>query len=348
MIKHVLLALTLVLSVNGAEKVFDFTTLPVDKSPEGFTSLLAGQGKPGDWKIVMDEVPTLLAPLTDKNPSVVKRPVLAQMDRDGTDERFPLLVFDGDTYGDFTVSTRFKLVGGAAEQMAGIVFRVQDEKNFYVVRVSGLGNNVRFYKMVNGQRSAPIGPEIPVPGKVWHELKVECKANQIQVWFNDKQVILPLTDNSFKLGKIGFWTKSDALTYFTDAKVVYTPRIPVAQTVVDQSVKKYARLIDLKIYTSGPDGEPRVAGCKNEKDRGAAGGEAEKNCIKDGVIYYGKDKEAVSVVMPLRDRNGESMAAVRLRMESFMGQTEQNALARARPIVKEIQARVLTLEDLIQ
>jgi hypothetical protein len=50
----------------------------------------------------------------------------------------------------------------------------------------------------------------------------------------------------------------------------------------------------------------------------------------------------------VRDRNGDAVAAVRLRMDTFMGQTEQNALARARPIVKEIQARIQTLDDLVQ
>ena len=49
--------------------------------------------------------------------------------------------------------------------------------------------------------------------------------------------------------------------------------------------------------------------------------------------------------MPLRDRNGESIAAVRVAMESFTGQTEQNALARARPLVKQIQARVQTAAE---
>src|SRR5207247_226680 len=104
-------------------------------------------------------------------------PVLAQVNQDPTDERFPLLVFDGETFSDFTLTTRFKLVRGDVEQMAGLAFRVQDEKNFYVIRASGLGNNVRFYKVVGGVRSAPIGPEQPVAKGVWHELKVQCKAN---------------------------------------------------------------------------------------------------------------------------------------------------------------------------
>jgi len=342
------LGLVFALAARGAERAFDFAESALDKPPAGFRSALAGKGKPGDWKIVMDEVPALLAPLSEKAPAAAKRPVLAQVNQDPTDERFPLLVFDGETFSDFTVTTRFKLTGGGLEQMAGIAFRVQDEKNFYVIRASGFGNNVRFYKMVNGERGIPIGPETPVARKVWHELKIQCKGNQIEAWFNGKQIIPPLTDNSFTVGKIAFWTKSDSLSYFTDTKVVYTPRIPLAQTVVKELLKKNSRLLDMKIYTVGADGEPRVAGSKDEKEAGASGGKIEKDCLATGRVYYGKDQEAVSVVMPVRDRNGEAVAAVRLRMTSFTGQTEQNALARARPIVKDIQARVQSLEDLVQ
>ena len=52
--------------------------------------------------------------------------------------------------------------------------------------------------------------------------------------------------------------------------------------------------------------------------------------------------------MPLRDRNGDAIAAARVVMKPFSGQTEQNALARALPIVKRIQAGVQSLQDLTE
>src|SRR5437879_5513680 len=107
-------------SAHAAEMVLDFAAMPADKPPPGFRSLLAGQGAPGDWKIILDEVPPLLAPLTDKAPVVTRRAVLAQLSQDPADERFPLLVFEGEALTDFTLTTRFKLVRGEQEQMAGI------------------------------------------------------------------------------------------------------------------------------------------------------------------------------------------------------------------------------------
>ncbi len=91
--------------------------------------------------------------------------------------------------------------------MAGIAFRIQDENNFYVLRASALGNSFRFYKVVQGERSAPIGPQINIPGGAWHEMTVVCKGNQIRCSLNGKELIPALTDNSFPAGKIGFWTK---------------------------------------------------------------------------------------------------------------------------------------------
>lgn len=342
------IGLAVVLPAFGAERVFDFPGGPADKIPPGFRSVVAGTGPVGEWKVMMDEVPPMLAPLTEKAPVVTKRAVLAQLSQDPTDERFPMLIFDGDVFTDFTLTTRFKLVSGKTEQMAGIAFRVQDQRNFYVVRASGLGKNLRFYKVVGGERGNPIGPQVDVPVGVWNELRIDCKGNQIRCFLNGKETIPTLTDNSFTSGKIGFWTKSDSVSYFADTRIIYTPREPLAQVLVRDTMTNYPRLRGLKIYALDDKGEPKVVASKTPNEIGSPGGKNEKGTITQGDIYYGKDKKSISVVMPLRDQNGEPIAAVRLNMDTFVGQTEQNALSRARPIVKEIQARVQTLEQLTQ
>ncbi len=340
--------LALLLPAFGAERVMDFSESPVDQTPPGFRSVLAGNGKPGDWKVIMEEVPPLLAPLTDKAPVVTRRAVVAQLSQDPTDERFPILLFGGEVYGDFTLTTRFKIVSGGLEQMAGVVFRARDEKNFYVIRASALGKNIRFYKVVNGERGMPIGPDIKIAKGVWHELVVDCKGNQIHCRLDGKEVIPPLTDNTFTSGKIGFWTKSDSVSYFGDTKITYTPREIPAQVLVRSMIKKYPRILGLKIYTLNDRGEPWLIASKDEKEVQQPGGETEKDVIKHGSVYYGKDKETVGVILPLSDRNGDPIAAVRVVLKSFLGETEQNALERARPIVKEMQASVQSLEDLVQ
>ena len=114
-------------------------------------------------------------------------------------------------------------------------------------------------------------------------------------------------------------------------------------------LKKYPRLLGLQVYVLDDEPKtPRLLASKNTNEVSRVGGKVEQDVIAQGTPYYGKEKEFVSVVLPLRDRNGDPVAAVRVIMKTFAGQTEQNALARAMPVVKEMQSRFTSLQDLVQ
>jgi hypothetical protein len=187
---------------------------------------------------------------------------------------------------------------------------------------------------------------VEVSRRAWHELKIECRGNKITGWLDGQVVIPEAMDTSFKSGKVGFWTKSDSVAYFTDAKIAFTPRELPAQVLVRNTLAKYPRLVGLRIYLLDESGQPHVVASQEAKEIGEAGGDAEKTAISAGKLFYGKGQDTVSVLQPLRDRNGEPIAAVRVTMKSFLGQTEQSALQRALPIVKSMQARVASLDDL--
>jgi hypothetical protein len=336
-------------NLSGAERKFEFSNLLEGKMPPGFRSAVTGSGKPGDWRIVMDDVPPLLAPLREGTHALTKRPVLAQLAEDRTDEHFPLLIYDDETFRDFTLTTRFKTVSGVTERMAGIAFRLQDETNYYVVRASSLGNTFRFYKVVDGIRSTLLGPEIPIPSGVWHDLIIDCKGTEIRVKLNGQELIPPLTDSSFTIGKIAFWVKSDSISYFADTTVAYTPQALPAQLIVRDVLKRYPKLEALKVFIQGKEpGTTRLIAAKDETEVGQAGGTTELDVLKTGGTYYGKGKETVVVTMPLRDRNGEIIAAVRVAMKSFPGQTQDNAMIRGAAVVKHLQERTTTLKELLE
>ena len=336
----------LALSASGAELHFDFSETTEGSIPTNFSTALFGTGQTPVWKIVMDEVPSAFAPLTDKAPMVTRHGVLAQTSRDLSDEHFPLCVYDAEIFRNFKFSTRFKMVSGITEQMAGLVFRYQNTSNFYVVRASALGRNIRFYKVVNGVRSDPIGPNIDLTAGSWHTLAVQCEGNQINIALDNKPVMPTLGDNSFAEGKIGFWTKSDAVSYFADAAVDYTPRIPVAQSLVNSIMEKQSRIVGLRIYTLETNLTPHIIASKETTEVGQAGTEAELAAIQNGTISFGKDKGEVLVTLPLHDRNGEDIAAVRVRLKSFFGETQDNAVNRAMLIVKMMQSMCTSAEDL--
>jgi hypothetical protein len=335
--------------VTGAELKFDFSAVPEHATPPGFRSVLVGQGPPGEWQVLLADFPSALKPYGAEAPNTSRRKVIAQLASDPTDERFPLLVYEGTTFTDFTVTTRFKAVAGQAERMAGIAFRYQDPKNFYVVRASSLGGNVRFYKVVDGVRSAPIGNEIAVPADTWLTLKITCRGNHIRAWLNDTEVVPELTDTSFNKGRLAFWTKSDSVSWFADTVIDYVPREVPADALVRAVMKDHPKLPGLKLFAAV--GEPRqlkVIASKDAADVGQPGGANEQEVLDQGSILCRRDKDSVTVLMPLRDRNGDVLAAVRLLLPTFPGQTEQNAFTRAQPIVKGLQKNVRERKDLIE
>lgn len=335
--------------LHADELVFDLAGTRAGELPKGFRSVLGGSGEPGKWEVRWIEVPSLLPPLTPQATSNSRQAVLTHVSKDPTDERFPMLVYDDEVFGDFTLTTKFKLVAGEKEQMAGLAFRWQDPRNYCYVRASGLGNTIYFYEVVEGQRRPPVGNKVAVAPGVWHELTVENHGTQVRVLFNGKEVIPPFQTKVFPVGKIAFWTKSDSLTYFFEPRIVFKPRVILAQKIVEETMRKYPRIVQITIsaVTNATAAPVVIASTKSDEIGRLASSEA-ADVITNRRIYYGKDSGTVAVTMPLRDCNGDSAAAVRLVLKSFPGQTEKNAVARATPIVKGMEPRVQRAADLLQ
>ena len=347
-----LAAAMLACTASGAERHFNFGEYPVDQTPSNFLSAVSGQGKPGEWKVILDQVPSAM-PARDTNaPALTEHAVVAQLEGFPINQYFPLLVLKDDLFGDFTFTTRVKIVGGAVAEMAGIVFRYQDPKNYYVLVASVLDRRFWFFKIVDGVRSDKlIGPQIEIAKNEWREMSVKCEGNHIHCLLDGKEIIPMITDSSFSLGKVGFLTKSDSVAYFTDAKLNYIPRETLAQSLVSDTIKEYPKLEGLKIFAVRPGSDgPVVVASKNEKDMNQPGGDVEKDVIHNGKSYYGKDKKAgtITLTVPLRDRNGEAIAAVRFVMNPFPGETQDTAAIKSQTMLKMMQPRVTSLEDLLQ
>lgn len=334
-------------TLSGAERAFDFGATDPGKFPKDMAAFVAGEGGPADWQIVLDEAPTELAPISPLAKTINRRAVLAQISKVKVDERFPVAYFTQDRYGDFTFKTRFKLVDGAGEQIAGLVFRLQDEKNFYVARANALDGNVRFYKFVNGERTAPVGNDLKVTKGEWHELEVECAGNKIQVRLDGKEAMPPLNDNSFATGKLGFITKSDAVSYFTDTKVTYRPLVTLAETILNATLEDQPRLLNLRIFGQRrSDNGMTLLAAKNAAEIGRPATELEKKVRAENQIYVGKTRKEFLVTAPLRDRNGEAIGVAQFSLKPFAGQTEANAAARVEVMLKDMQRRVGSADSL--
>jgi len=133
---------------------------------------------------------------------------------------FPAVALGTIVYGDVTVTLRFKPVSGKTDQAAGIIARVQDKDNYYILRANALEANVNLYKYAGGQRSGIKEGGAKVVAGQWQELRFEIFGDRLRGSLNG-QLVVEATDSTYKAGRVGLWTKADSVTCFDD--VVVTP-----------------------------------------------------------------------------------------------------------------------------
>jgi hypothetical protein len=189
---------------DGTKVLIDFEKSDAGKPPADFTSDVLGGGGASRWEVVED----------DKAPSGKR--VLAQTSADDTNKRYPVCAYDKHSAKDATVTVRFKAVSGKVDQAGGICVRFKDAKNYYVIRANALEGNVRFYKVVDGERKQLAGADLAVSAGEWHTLSLEAKGGHFVGSFDGKKV-LEADDATFKdAGKVALWTKADSVTRFDD------------------------------------------------------------------------------------------------------------------------------------
>ncbi len=121
-------------------------------------------------------------------------------------------------YTDVVLSTSFKPISGEEDQAAGLIFRVQDKDNYYIVRANALEDNVAIYKYRDGRRSEIRSESVNVSSWEWQELRVEVVGDRIRGFLDDEQVV-ETTDDEFTAGRVGLWTKADSVTCFDNVLV---------------------------------------------------------------------------------------------------------------------------------
>jgi hypothetical protein len=131
---------------------------------------------------------------------------------------FPTIALSDAVLGDLAMSTQFKPVSGMVDQAAGLIFRIQDEGNYYILRANALENNVNLYKYASGRRSLMNGRTATVPNRQWQELSVQVAGNHF-VGFLNGQPVVEAFDDAYAAGRVGLWTKADSVTCFDDVWV---------------------------------------------------------------------------------------------------------------------------------
>ena len=191
----------------GQQLIYNFDGDAAGQMPAKFHSARTGQGSESTWAVMPD-------PTAPSKPNVV-----AQTSTDKTDYRFPLLIADEGSFRDLDISVKFKAVAGSVDRAGGLVFRLRDANNYYIVRANALEDNYRLYHVVNGRRVQFAGANFKVTSGAWHELRVEAVGSKFVCYYDGVKKI-EASDETFKdAGKVGLWTKADSVTYFDDLRV---------------------------------------------------------------------------------------------------------------------------------
>ncbi len=334
---------------SSDQKNWNFDADAEGKPPAGFSFARTGQGTDGQWVVKKD----------DSAPS--KPNVLAQTSQDKTDYRFPLAIAEGTSYADLALGVKFKTISGSVDQGAGLVFRLQDKDNYYIVRANALEDNFRLYHVVNGRRIQFAGSNFKVSSGAWHEMRVEAQGSEFRCYY-DGQLKITAQDSAFKnAGKIGLWTKADSVIYFDDLTVGNltvaggSPSAPQsqiqAQWLVNELAKKHPDLVRVGLHVTPPGSSENIIVASNVAAKlGQKSDPEDLTAMKTGRPVVLMEGGNFDVTLPLHDASGKVIGAIGLTLKPATGETRiekrSDATRRARAIARELERQTPSKDSL--
>lgn len=195
--------------VVGTSLAEDFENATVGGAPAGWTVVA------GEWSVVENAT----APAGGK--------VLLS---DQTDLGETLILADeAGSWSDVEASVQIDVLAGEKGQAGGIVFRYEDEDNYYVVRYNHNELAWNLFRTMGGDREKFEGTPESVDAfqgalHQWFDLRVVAEGAHIQVYSGDLKVVdyNETETGAPQSGQIGLWTRWDSKTQF-DAFEVKAP-----------------------------------------------------------------------------------------------------------------------------
>ena len=195
--------LTAILALNADSTTWTFDDAKAGELPKGWTATKTGEGPGSVWKVVERG----------------KQKVLAQTSADGPKPLFNLCVVDAPSMTDIELSLSVRARDGKIDQGGGPVWRYQDADNYYVCRWNPLEDNFRLYHVVDGKRTQLTTADVKVKTDEPHTIRVTHQGSRIACFLDGKKLLEADDKTIVKPGKIGVWSKADAVTDFDDVEI---------------------------------------------------------------------------------------------------------------------------------
>jgi len=184
--------------------------------PPGWTATATREARAPHWGVIREM-------------SAPSRPnVFAQTSTAPGLSEFPMAIFDRVICQDADLGVKFNITSHGRNHTAGLVWRYQDENNYYFLHFSVDQKNIVLFRMENG-KAIPI----PVPGAKpgtlgvahdlradqWYVVKVIIRGPHVRVLFGNR-LLFDVTDDSLPTpGKTGLWTRGGTVAWFDDFRL---------------------------------------------------------------------------------------------------------------------------------
>src|SRR5712691_9609622 len=162
--------------------------------PSGFAPGSSNVGS-GRWEVRAD-------PLSSSPPNV-----LAHISSDQVGLSPQVLFLEKLEAANLELSVRIKTAQDGEGQGSGVVFRAQDDRNYYVIWLSPKENLVRLDKVVNGETKTLQDLLVEAKSGQWHNLRLSIRGPVLEAFFDNRRFLSAREDewqhSSYKHGKIG-------------------------------------------------------------------------------------------------------------------------------------------------
>jgi hypothetical protein len=176
--------------------------------PSGFAPGSSNVGA-GRWEVKAD-------PLSSSPPNV-----LAHISSDQAGLSPQVLFLEKVEAANLELSVRIKTAQDGEGQGSGVIFRAQDDRNYYVVWLSPRENLVRLDKVVNGQPQTLQEIQVETKAGTWQSLRLSIRGPILEAFLNKR--FLSAREEAwefgrYKKGKLGLWNRGAGVVYFDNIR----------------------------------------------------------------------------------------------------------------------------------
>jgi hypothetical protein len=175
-----------------------------DSGPEGLRFDVAGQtAPPVAWVVQRDF-------------QAVSPPQILVMAGSIDPEAVGLALFERPAFQNGVIDVEVKPISGGAHFAGGVVWRLQDTKNFYILEANSADDTLRLWRWKNGKARCLDEKMTIFTADRWHHLRVVFLFQTYSVYLDD-ELVMAGTDKSWLApGAAGIATYGDSVIKFDD------------------------------------------------------------------------------------------------------------------------------------